>query len=100
LLGSIRPNSGKIIKKPNITIGYVPQKLSFNNRLPITVADFIEIYNTHNHQKPTIGCSFFSIKDLEQKKISELSGGQLQKVLIYNALIGDPDIVLLDEPTA
>jgi zinc transport system ATP-binding protein len=100
LLWTLTPTIGSIIKSSETNIWYVPQKLSFINQLPITVNDFIDIYNWKNNQTQSLSCSFLNIEELWSNLLSSLSGGQLQKVLIYNALLGKPTVLLLDEPTA
>jgi len=100
LLWTLTPTVWTISKWSDTNIWYVPQKLSFINQLPITVNDFIKIYNWNNSEKYGLSCSFLNIKALWKKPLSWLSWGQLQKVLIYNALIGKPKVLLLDEPTA
>jgi zinc transport system ATP-binding protein len=98
LVWSITPTSWLLIKKPWLTIGYVPQKLSFNTSLPVTVKDFLGMYNTTTTWWFT--CSLLDITPLLQQPLHSLSWWQLQKVLIYNALLGSPEVLLLDEPTA
>jgi len=100
LLGSIHPTSWSIKKSEWVQLWYVPQKLSFVHDLPLTVRDFVQIYNQNIVQGYTPSCSFLDIQDLWDTPLTWLSGGQLQKILIYNALLWKPDILLLDEPTA
>ena len=110
------PYDGKISFKiegdphQRATMGYVPQKLNFDLDSPISVADFVAISIS---QRPTwlglsrklikqikIGLSKFSAEHLLYKKIGELSGGEMQKVLLSVAMTPPPNILLLDEPDA
>lgn len=100
LLWSLKPTTWTITQKKWVRLWYVPQKLSFNQQLPITVNDFIKIYSWKSIESWQIDCSQIDINDLIHRPLSGLSWWQLQKVLIYNALLWKPDILLLDEPTA
>ncbi len=93
-------NSGQIIKNYK-NLSYVPQKVNIENSFPILVYEFIRIYNEKSLFKD-IELLFekFNSKDLINKRVDKLSWWELQKVLIISSLLSNPDLILLDEPTA
>ena len=100
----IQPYQGKITAAPGIKIGYVPQKLDLERKLPITIKEFLEL-NLNREKgksfKPKEVLSFVALpKEYLAKKISVLSAGEFQRVLIAAAIINRPELLLFDEPTA
>lgn len=107
VLGLITPNSGSVSimgKTPRDArklIAYVPQRFTFDQETPITVAEFLALSLTPKNQsnyEPAL--DHFQITKFENSLLGQLSGGQLQRVLLARAFIQQPAILFLDEPGA
>jgi zinc transport system ATP-binding protein len=91
-------------------IGYVPQRLDLDRGLPCTVQDLLALSVSRRplwlgkkgplRQSIREGLDRVGAGGLETRFLGKLSGGELQRVLLAMALEGDPEILLLDEPTA
>lgn len=103
ILGILKPNKGSIEINSEL-IGYVPQRLdSFNSQFPITVK---EVLNCHKKTLKDKNIDIDSIlkqvnmENFKNRLLGMLSGGQQQRILISRALMGNPDIIILDEPSS
>lgn len=105
LLGLL-PSEGIINWDKSVRIGYVPQKVSISRSFPLTVQELFAlkqkgVYLSHDKTKdPYTLFARVGIIKLLDKRLSDLSGGELQRVLIAFALVGDTNVLCLDEPSA
>lgn len=99
IIGAVKPHQGSVIWENGAAIGYVPQKLHIDETLPITVARFLKLPGGVAASDIDKALTQAGVPDLSTAQLSQLSGGQFQRVLLARALIGKPDLLLLDEAT-
>lgn len=99
IIGAVKPFEGRVIRGSGVKIGYVPQRLHIDETLPITVTRFLKLPDGATSAEIDQALAQAGVPDLSEAQLSQLSGGQFQRVLLARALIGKPDLLLLDEAT-
>lgn len=124
ILGLMKPSAGEIIlhsyhrsnsqsskqNPPSITMGYLPQYNNIDRKFPITVKEvilsglsskknLISRFTKEHQEKAHSVIMRMGLEGMEERAIGSLSGGQLQRALLGRAIISDPEVVILDEPS-
>ncbi|MEE9257601.1 MAG: ATP-binding cassette domain-containing protein, partial [bacterium] len=93
LLGLVRPDSGTVRRRPDLTVGYLPQVMEIDPVLPLTVERLLRLTGRPSSGEMLKILEETSANHLIYKSVRGLSGGELQRVLLARALLRQPDLL-------
>lgn len=97
-LGLQEPDRGQVSRAPGISIGYMPQKIIIEDILPLSTRDFLMLRPGATLAHVEAVMDLVRISHVGPSPVQRVSGGEMQRVLMARALLGEPDLIVLDEP--
>ncbi|MBP0615076.1 metal ABC transporter ATP-binding protein [Jiella sp. KSK16Y-1] len=97
-IGIVRPDAGTVARSDDLVVGYVPQKLSVDRSLPMTVSRMMTLTTKASGVDIASALERVGMAHLRKAQVHDLSGGEFQRALLARAMLRRPNLLVLDEP--